>query len=117
MRDRSIPLIVNCSGRYMSELLKTRIEMFYPGGLQSGSYIETWTLPGGKTRERRTPAEEIISLSNADSKMGTTSHFQYSENSRAITSVMLCFDDIRLGGSCTFHIGVVTNLDCAGNGC
>lgn len=70
MRDRSIPLIVNCSGRFMSELLKTRIESFYPGGLQSGSYIETWALPGGKTRERRTPAEEIISLSNTDNKIG-----------------------------------------------
>src|SRR5436309_8222568 len=50
MRDRSIPRIVNCSGRFMSELLKTRIEQFYPGGLDSGSYIEKWSLPGGKHR-------------------------------------------------------------------
>src|SRR5277367_498226 len=100
MRDRSIPLIVNCSGRFMSELLKTRIESFYPGGLQSGSYIETWALPGGKTRERRTPAEEIISLSNTDNKMGTHTHFQCSESSRAITSVLLCFDDIWVSRSC-----------------
>jgi hypothetical protein len=84
----------------MSELLKTRIEMFYPGGLQSGSYIETWNLPGGKTRERRTPAEEIISLSNTDNKMGTHTRIQCSENSRAITSVMLCFDDIWVSRSC-----------------
>lgn len=70
MRDRSIPLIVNCSGRFTSELLRTRIEIFYPGGLQSGSYLETWSLPGGKYRERRTPAEEINALSNTDNKMG-----------------------------------------------
>ena len=76
MRDRSIPLIVNCSGRFMSELLKTRIEKFYPGGLDSGSYIEKWSLPGGKYRIRRTPAEEIIALSNTDNKIGNTSFFQ-----------------------------------------
>jgi hypothetical protein len=70
LRDQSIPLIVNCSGRFLSELLKTRIEQFYPGGLQSGSYVEKWSLPGGKYRERRTPAEEIISLSNTDNKLG-----------------------------------------------
>lgn len=69
LRDQSIPLIVNCSGRFRSELLKTRIEEFYPGGLQSGSYIEKWSLPGGKYRERRTPAEEIIGLSNTDNKL------------------------------------------------
>lgn len=73
MRDRSIPLIVNCSGRFMSELLKTRIEQFYPGGLQSGSYLEKWSLPGGKYRDRHTPAEEIISLSSADNKIGIAS--------------------------------------------
>ena len=70
MRDRSIPLIVNCSGRFTSELLKTRIEQFYPGGLDSGSYVEKWSLPGGKYRIRRTPAEEIIALSNTDNKIG-----------------------------------------------
>jgi hypothetical protein len=69
MRDRSIPLIVNASGRFMSELLRTRIEKYYPG-LQSGSYIEKWTLPGGKTQERRTPAEETLSLSSIDNKLG-----------------------------------------------
>ena len=70
MRDRSIPLIVNCSGRFMSELLKTRIEKFYPGGLDAGSYVEKWSLPGGNHRIRRTPAEEIIALSNTDNKIG-----------------------------------------------
>jgi hypothetical protein len=55
----------------MSELLKTRIEQFYPGGLQSGSYLEKWSLPGGKYRERHTPAEEITSLSSTDNKIGT----------------------------------------------
>ena len=72
MRDRSIPLIINASGRFTSELLRTRIEQYYPGGLQSGSYIERWLLPGGKTRERRTPAEEILSLSNTDNKLGNS---------------------------------------------
>jgi hypothetical protein len=72
MRDRSIPLIVNCSGRFLSELLKTRIEQWYPGGLDRGAYIETWSLPGGQTRQRRTPAEEILSLSSADNKLGIT---------------------------------------------
>ena len=71
MRDQSIPLIINASGRFTSELLRTRIEQYYPGGLQSGSYVEKWLLPGGKTRERRTPAEEILSLSNTDTKIGS----------------------------------------------
>jgi hypothetical protein len=70
-RDRSIPIIVNVSGRFRSELLRTRIEEWYPGGLQSGSYIEKWSLPGGGYRERRTPADEIISLSSTDNKLGT----------------------------------------------
>jgi len=70
-RDRSIPIIVNVSGRFRSELLRTRIEEWYPGGLQSGSYIEKWSLPGGRYRERRTPADEIISLSSTDNKLGT----------------------------------------------
>jgi hypothetical protein len=74
LRDRSIPLIVNCSGRYMAELLKTRVEQFYPGGLQSGAYIEKWSLPGGKYRERRTPAEEILSLSSTDNKLGISTN-------------------------------------------
>jgi hypothetical protein len=69
-RDRSIPLIVNASGRFTSELLRTRIETYYPGGLQNGSYIERWSLPGGKFRERRTHAEEIFGLSNVDNKLG-----------------------------------------------
>src|ERR1700737_1084875 len=70
LRDRSIPLIVNCSGRFMSELLKRRIEKYYPGGLENGAYVETWRLPGGQTRQRRTPAEEILSLSRCDNKIG-----------------------------------------------
>jgi hypothetical protein len=78
MRDRSIPFIINASGRFTSELLRTRIEQYYPGGLQSGSYIETWLLPGGKTRERRTPAEEILSLSNTDNKIGRVFESRFS---------------------------------------
>lgn len=72
MRDRSIPLIVNASGRFTSELLRTRIEEYYPDGLKCGFYIERWLLPGGKTQERRTLAEEILSLSNVDNKIGTS---------------------------------------------
>jgi hypothetical protein len=70
LRDGSIPLIVNASGRFMSELLKARIEKFYPDGLQSGSFIEKWTFPGGEIRERRTPAEEILGISSLDNKIG-----------------------------------------------
>lgn len=70
MRDQSIPLIVNCSGRFTSELLRTRIEKFYPGGLQRGSYIEIWKYPGGVIKERRTPAEEVLSMSRVNNKLG-----------------------------------------------
>ena len=70
MRDRSIPLIVNCSARFTSELFKARVEKFYPGGLQHGSFIEMWKYPGGVIRERRTSAEEVFSMSRVDNKLG-----------------------------------------------
>ena len=54
----------------MSELLRRRIEEFYPGGLQNGSYTEQWPLPGGKTCERRTSVEEILNISSTDNKIG-----------------------------------------------
>src|SRR5271154_4045342 len=98
MRDRSIPLIINASGRFNSELLKTRIEEFYPGGLKNGSYVEKWALPGGKTRERRTPTEEILSLSSTDNKMGIFYDNRSINCSCAITSIMLSFNNIRFCG-------------------
>ena len=101
MRDRSIPLIVNASGRFTSELLRTRIDQYYPGGLQNGSYIETWNLPGGKTRERRTPAEEILSLSRTDNKLGKASTMSLIDNSRSIASFCLSPYIIWIGGSRT----------------
>jgi hypothetical protein len=84
----------------MSHLLKTRIEKLYPGKLQAGSYfIEKWTLPGGKTRERQTPAEEIINISSLDNKIGS-SHNSMNNVSCATTSLRLCLDYIRHSGSC-----------------
>jgi hypothetical protein len=70
-RDRSIPLIVNCSGRFTSELIRKKIENWYPEGLSKGYYIEKWSGPGGRVRERRTEAEEILALSRLDNKWGT----------------------------------------------
>jgi hypothetical protein len=70
MRDRSIPLIVNCSGRFDARFLRTLVEKLYPGKLETGTFIERWPLPGGLTCERQTPAEEIISMSNIDNGIG-----------------------------------------------
>jgi hypothetical protein len=84
----------------MSELLKTRIEQFYPGGLQSGSYLEKWSLPGGKYRERHTPAEEIISLSSTDNKIGTPLKSSSNNISCTVTSLGLCFDYLWIGRPC-----------------
>ena len=70
MRDQSIPLIINASGRFVSEILRTRLEQYHPDAIRVGWFIETWRLPGGKTQERQTPVEEIISLSKTDNKIG-----------------------------------------------
>lgn len=109
MRDRSIPLIVNCSGRFMSELLKTRIEQFYPGGLQSGSYLEKWSLPGGKYRERLTPAEEILNLSSIDNKIGISSSASTKDISGSVTSFCICVDHLWVCGSCSLTCFLTDN--------
>ncbi len=116
MRDRSIPRIVNCSGRFMSELLKTRIEQFYPGGLDSGSYIEKWRLPGGKHRIRRTPAEEIISLSNTDNKIGIVPSTLYMRDiglicSGTIAPLSISLNNLRFSRSCTFSMSNIADSD------
>ena len=64
--------------------------------LESGSYIELWNLPGGKTRERRTPAEEILSLSSVDTKLGRLPAYRLTNVSYPTTSILLRSHNIRV---------------------